>query len=69
VRVERGPLRGLTGTLIREKDVFRLVIGIELLQRSIAAEVAPDMVVPISEHAFQPILSACGAANSGCSRL
>lgn len=46
VRVERGPLRGLTGTLIREKDVFRLVIGVELLQRSIAAEVAPDVVTP-----------------------
>jgi transcription antitermination factor NusG len=46
VRVERGPLRGLTGTLIREKDIFRLVIGVELLQRSIAAEVAPDVVIP-----------------------
>lgn len=46
VRVERGPLRGLTGTLIRERDVYRLVIGIELLQRSIAAEVAPDQVRP-----------------------
>jgi transcription antitermination factor NusG len=53
VRVERGPLRGLTGTLIREKDVFRLVIGLELLQRSIAAEVSPDMIVPISSEARQ----------------
>jgi transcription antitermination factor NusG len=48
VRVERGPLRGLMGTLIREKDVYRLVIGVELLQRSIAAEVSPDMVVPVA---------------------
>ena len=46
VRVERGPLRGLSGTLIREKDLFRLVIGVELLQRSIAAEVSPDMISP-----------------------
>ncbi len=46
VRVERGPLRGMEGTLIREKDRFRLVIGIELLQRSIAAELAPQMVTP-----------------------
>lgn len=46
VRVERGPLRGLTGTLIRERDVFRLVIGVDLLQRSIAAEVSPDSVTP-----------------------
>jgi len=46
VRVERGPLRGLTGTLIREKDTCRLVIGVDLLQRSIAAELDPSMIVP-----------------------
>jgi transcription antitermination factor NusG len=46
VRVERGPLRGLQGTLIREKDRFRLVVGIDLLKRSVAAELAPEMVTP-----------------------
>lgn len=46
VRVERGPLRGLEGTLLREKDSFRLVIGVELLQRSIAAELEAEMVSP-----------------------
>jgi transcription antitermination factor NusG len=46
VRVERGPLRGLEGTLLREKDRFRLVVGIELLQRSVAAELDPQMVTP-----------------------
>lgn len=46
VRVERGPLRGLEGTLIREKDRFRLVVGIQLLQRSIAAELEPAMITP-----------------------
>ncbi len=49
VRVERGPLRGMTGTLIREKDKCRLVIGVELLQRSIAAEVSPEEIVPIAK--------------------
>jgi transcription antitermination factor NusG len=46
VRVERGPLRGLEGTLLREKDAFRLVIGIELLHRSIAAELDAEMISP-----------------------
>jgi len=55
VLVERGPLRGLMGTLIREKDAFRLVIGIELLQRSIAAEIAPDAVRPVSRDAVRPV--------------
>ena len=49
VRVERGPLRGMMGTLIREKDKCRLVIGVELLQRSIAAEVALEEIVPIAK--------------------
>ena len=49
VRVERGPLRGLTGTLIRERDVSRLVIGVEMLQRSVAVEMDPSMVTPIEE--------------------
>jgi transcription antitermination factor NusG len=46
VRVERGPLRGLEGTLLRDKDGIRLVVGVELLQRSVAVELDPDMVAP-----------------------
>ena len=46
IRVERGPMRGLEGTLLRTKDALRLVIGVELLQRSIAVEVDRDAVVP-----------------------
>ena len=47
VRVERGPMRGLEGTLLRTKDALCLVIGVELLQRSIAVQVERDAVVPI----------------------
>lgn len=47
VRVERGPLRGLEGTLLRGSGEARLVVSVELLQRSIAAEVDPEMVVPL----------------------
>lgn len=47
VRVERGPLRGLEGTLLRGEDGARLVLSVELLQRSIAAEVDPAMVAPV----------------------
>lgn len=51
VRVERGPLRGLEGTLLRDGDAARLVVSVEMLQRSIAAEVDPDAVVPIRARA------------------
>jgi transcription antitermination factor NusG len=48
VRVERGPMRGLEGTLLRTKDALCLVIGVELLQRSIAVQVEREAVVPIT---------------------
>jgi transcription antitermination factor NusG len=47
VRIERGPLRGIEGTLLREGSCFRLVLGVELLQRSLAVEVDPEMLGPI----------------------
>ena len=48
VRVERGPLRGLEGTLLREeRNCLQLVIGIEMLQRSLAVELEADMVTPV----------------------
>lgn len=48
VRVERGPLRGVQGTLLREdQDRLQLVIRIDMLQRSLAVEVESDMVTPV----------------------
>jgi transcription antitermination factor NusG len=47
VRVEHGPMRGLEGALLRTKDALRLVIGVELLQRSITVEVEREAIVPI----------------------
>ena len=47
VRIERGPLRGTTGILLREPDGLRLVVGVELLQRAVAVEVDPHMIAPL----------------------
>ena len=47
VRIGRGPLRGLEGTLLREKDRLHLVIGVELLQRAMSVELDVDMVEPV----------------------
>jgi transcription antitermination factor NusG len=50
VRIERGPLRGVVGVLLREvsvkeKDTLELVITVELLQRSVAVRIeAADVV-------------------------
>jgi len=39
VRVRRGPLKGLEGMLLKVKQEDRLVVSLELLQRSISTEI------------------------------
>ncbi len=38
VRVEHGPLKGAEGVILSQKDVWMMVVTIELLQRSVAVE-------------------------------
>jgi transcription antitermination factor NusG len=47
VLIERGPLAGIEGRLVEVKRSIRVVLSIELLQRSIAAEVDKSWVRPI----------------------
>ena len=44
VRIIRGPLAGLEGVLISVGDRYRVIISIEVLKRSVAAEVSLDWV-------------------------
>ena len=44
VRVTAGPLRGLEGLLLRKKNWFKLLLSVEMLQRSVAVEVDAAMV-------------------------
>jgi transcription antitermination factor NusG len=48
VRVIHGPLAGLSGILVRIKNAYRVVISIELLQKSAAVEVDLSSVERIS---------------------
>lgn len=47
VRIEQGPLRGLEGALLGVKGVWRVVVSVELLRRSVAVEIDRDQVFPI----------------------
>jgi transcription antitermination factor NusG len=49
VRIREGPLRGVEGTLLREKNGLRVVVGIELLQRSIAVELESQTIEEVYE--------------------
>ncbi len=44
VRVISGPLQGLEGILVRKKNLFRLVLSVEILERSAAVEVDASVV-------------------------
>ena len=48
VRVECGPLQGLEGIFVNEKNTCRLVVSVEILRRSVAVEVDRDWVRPIA---------------------
>jgi transcription antitermination factor NusG len=44
IRVTHGPLKSLEGTLVRKKSSWRLLISVQLLQRSVSVEVDPSHI-------------------------
>ena len=48
VRIERGVLEGIEGTLAKDSDTTRVVVSVDVLQRSVAVEVNRDIVLPLS---------------------
>jgi transcription antitermination factor NusG len=47
VRIERGVLAGIEGTLARDSAAWRVAVSVLALHRSIAVEVDRDMIRPI----------------------
>jgi transcription antitermination factor NusG len=50
VRVKSGPLQGLEGILVRKKNFYRLVLSVEMLERSAAVEVDVSAVERVGNH-------------------
>lgn len=50
VRLTRGPLKGIQGSVVRGPDGARFVVSVELLQRSVAVEIECDWAEPVREH-------------------
>jgi len=48
VVVERGPLAGTEGLVTMVKNTYRLVISVNMLQRSVAVEIDRDCLKPLS---------------------
>jgi transcription antitermination factor NusG len=60
IQVERGPLAGIRGSIVRLKGQTCIVVSIEILQRSVAVEVDADAVRPIQAR-VRPIALAASA--------
>jgi transcription antitermination factor NusG len=54
IAITRGSLRGVEGFLVSSKNQYRLVVSIQLLQRSVAAEIDRDCIQPISSGRLAP---------------
>ena len=50
VRLTAGPLEGLEGLLLRKKGTWKLLVSVEMLQRSVAVEVDASMVEPVGKR-------------------
>ena len=46
----RGPLQGLEGILVQVKNLWRVVVSVTLLQRSVSVEVDRESVSPSPNH-------------------
>ena len=53
-RIDEGPLRGVTGIVVKIKSALKLVLSIELLQRSIAVEIDRNWISPCNMAELRP---------------
>lgn len=57
VRVIRGSLEGVEGILVRKKNLYRLVLSVDMLAQSVAVEIDALDVVPVIQRAMVTLSS------------
>jgi transcription antitermination factor NusG len=62
VRVKAGPLEGVEGILTRKKNLYRLVLSVELLRQAVALEIDAHLVEKMSSQ-ITPAQSHWGPAD------
>jgi len=55
VRVKRGSLCGVEGILVRKKNVFRLVLSVQMLAQAVAVEIDAADVEPVDTKVATPL--------------
>jgi transcription antitermination factor NusG len=59
VEIQRGPLAGVTGLFVETKSAGRVVLTVDLLQRSVAVEMSRDDVKPLRIRPVYPVAGSC----------
>jgi transcription antitermination factor NusG len=55
VQVRRGTLSGVEGILVRKKNMFRLVLSVQMLAQSVAVEIDASDVEPVDTKLTVPV--------------
>ena len=56
VRVKSGPLAGVEGVLTRKKNLYRLVLSVELLQQAVSLDIDAHLVEKVASQTAHPSL-------------
>jgi transcription antitermination factor NusG len=56
VRVTRGSLEGVEGVLVRKKNLYRLILSVNMMAQSVAVEIDAADVEPLQTQSFADLL-------------
>jgi transcription antitermination factor NusG len=65
VRVTRGTLEGVEGILVRKKNIYRLVLSVEMLAQSVGVEIDASDVEPVAPRVVLEGLQAARSTATG----
>jgi transcription antitermination factor NusG len=65
VRVTRGSLEGVEGILVRKKNLYRLVLSVDMMAQSVAVEIDATDVEPVTARGFADVFSVKQSAGAG----
>lgn len=65
VRVTRGSLLGVEGVLVRKKNLYRLVLSVDMMAKSVAVEIDSTDVEPAPERNSADILPSTHSGGTG----
>ena len=65
VRVIRGSLEGVEGILVRKKNLYRLVLSVDMMAQSVAVEINATDVEPVTTRGFADVFPAKQPVEAG----